>query len=246
MSLLTRKLLAHRKNSIFSSDRTLDRGKICRTRQQQSASDVRMTMRTLVPLVLLFLKLACLSANPFVTLPDGTRLQGIKDGSVSAFRGIRFALPPLNSLRWAPPRPWVNLNLSEVVDATAFGHTCKQVLWGDDGLFSSDHGNEDCLFLNVYVNLDSLNSRSKNKLLPVGVFVHGGSYVTGASSLPLYDGVDAVEFWKGQAIIVTTNYRLNVFGFLGSEELRSQDSNYGSTGNQGISILTWKQESIGF
>lgn len=188
-------------------------------------------MRAFASLVLLCLKLACVVANPFVVLSDGTQLKGTQDGTVSAFRGIRFAQPPVNELRWAPPRSWVNSNVSNVVDATVFGHTCKQILWGDDGLFSSDHGNEDCLFLNVYVNLDV--HRDSNDLLPVGVFVHGGSYVTGASSLPLYDGVDAVEFWKGQAIVVTTNYRLNVFGFLGSEELRSQDPEYQSTGNQG-------------
>lgn len=191
-------------------------------------------MKTLASLVLICLGLSCTAANPLAVLPDGTQLQGVKEGSVSAFRGIRFAQPPINALRWAPPRPWVNPNISEIVDATAFGHTCKQVLWGDDGLFSSDHESEDCLFLNVYVNLDIQNSTSDDKnLLPVGVFVHGGSYVTGASSLPLYDGVDAVEFWKGRAIIVTTNYRLNVFGFLGSAELRSQDPDSGSTGNQG-------------
>lgn len=191
-------------------------------------------MKTLLLLVIICLELSCTVANPLVVLPDGTQLQGSKEGSVSSFRGIRFAQPPINTLRWAPPRPWVNPNISEVVDTTAFGHTCKQVLWGDDGLFSADHGSEDCLFLNVYVNLDIQNASGDEKdLLPVGVFVHGGSYVTGASSLPLYDGVDAVEFWKGRAIIVTTNYRLNVFGFLGSEELRSQDPDSRSTGNQG-------------
>lgn len=180
------------------------------------------------------LYLTQIGADPLVLLPDGTQLKGKVEGSVSAFRGVRFALPPVNELRWAPPVPWKNSNLSEVYDASAFGHNCKQVLWGDDGIFSADQGNEDCLFLNVYVNLDAVKTTNdSNALLPVGVFVHGGSYVTGSSSLPLYDGVDAVEFWKGQAIIVTTNYRLNVFGFLGSEALRSQDPENGSTGNQG-------------
>lgn len=178
---------------------------------------------------------ALISADPLVVLPDGSQLQGVQEGTVSAFRGVRFAEPPLNNLRWAPPVPWTNPNISEIVDATNFGHTCKQIFWGDDGLFSPDQGNEDCLFLNVYVNLEAANAaRTSGATLPVGIFVHGGSYITGASSLPLYDGVDVVDFWKGNAIVVTTNYRLNVFGFLGSEELRSQDTKDGSTGNQGI------------
>lgn len=189
-------------------------------------------------LVLLLTSLAIVCAtNPFVVLPDGTQLQGKSEGSVAAFRGVRFAEPPLNDLRWAPPVPWMNTNITQIIDASSFGHTCKQIFWGDDGLFSPDHGNEDCLFLNVYVDLDVANAaKSAGKPLPVGVFVHGGSYITGASSLPLYDGVDVVDFWKGNAIIVTTNYRLNVFGFLGSDELRTQDSTNKSTGNQGVML----------
>jgi len=191
-------------------------------------------MLSMVLLLIVFSSLAFVRSDPIIVLPDGTQLKGKTEGTVSAFKGVRYAKPPVNSLRWAPPVPWVNADTSMIYDALDFGHNCKQVLWGDDGLFSSDHGNEDCLFLNVYVNLEAVKASNKSGPLPVGVFVHGGSYVTGSSSLPLYDGVDAVEFWKGQAIIVTTNYRLNVFGFLGSEELRSQDPISGSTGNQGI------------
>jgi carboxylesterase type B len=44
----------------------------------------------------------------------------------------------------------------------------------------------------------------------------GGSYITGGTAIPLYDGVDLVDFWEGRVVLVTTNYRLNVFGFLGS------------------------------
>jgi para-nitrobenzyl esterase len=173
---------------------------------------------------------AAATADPTVTLPDGTQLLGKMEGNVAAYRGIRFAQPPLGNLRWAPPTPWVNTNINEVYDATNFGHTCRQALWGDDGLFT-DGGEEDCLFLNVYVNQ---NATVDSATQPVGIFVHGGSYVSGAGSLPLYDGVDVVEFWKGKAIMVTTNYRLNVFGFLGSDELRSQDKESASTGNYGM------------
>lgn len=188
-------------------------------------------------LIFLVMGLMITDAGPIVILTDGTQLKGKSEGNVTAFRGVRYAQPPVAELRWAPPVPWTNIDISSIYDATSFGHTCKQVLWGDDGLFSADHGSEDCLFLNVYVNLEAVNKLDPTALLPVGVFVHGGSYVTGASSLPLYDGVDAVEFWGGQAIIVTVNYRLNVFGFLGSEELRTLDSASRSTGNQGIYFI---------
>ena len=120
-----------------------------------------------------------------------------------------------------------------------------QFFWGDDGAF--DDASEDCLVLNVFVNLDVAQSSSDP--LPVAIFVHGGAYVSGMSHLPLYDGVDAVEYWKGQGILVTTNYRLNAFGFLGSEALRSQDPESGSTGNYGIQdqrmAFEWVKTNIG-
>ncbi len=116
---------------------------------------------------------------------------------------------------------------------------------GDDHAF--DEGSEDCLYLNVFVNLNY--STSASAPLPVGVFVHGGAFISGSGSLPLYDGVDMVEYWAGRAIMVTINYRLNVFGFLGSESLRYRDRESGSTGNYGIQdqrlAFEWVRKNIG-
>ena len=96
-------------------------------------------------------------------------------------------------------------------------------------------GSEDCLYLNLYA--PKLPSASETApLVPVAVFVHGGSYINGASDM--FPGDRLVDFWnslgKGTGIVVTINYRLNVFGFLGAQELRSQDPANGSTGNTGI------------
>lgn len=74
----------------------------------------------------------------------------------------------------------------------------------------------------------------------------GGDYVGGSSIL--YDCVDMVDYWDGKGIMVSTNYRLNVFGFLGSEELRAQDPVRGSTGNYGLLdqrlAFDWVRENI--
>jgi len=193
----------------------------------------------------LFLVLVtCRASDTVVTLPDGTVLQGSQEGHIATFKGIRYAQPPVGDLRWAPPVPWVNENTSQIYDATRFGHACIQYLWGDDGIF--DDGSEDCLFLNVYVNLNYTYAEGS---VPVGVFVHGGSYISGGSHLPLYDGVDMIEYMQGKAILVTTNYRLNVFGFLGSENLRFIDTESGSTGNYGLQdqrlAFEWVQRNIG-
>ena len=183
-----------------------------------------------------------------ITLSDGTIVQGVIEDNVAAFKGIPFAQAPIGNLRWAPPLPWQNNNISQVLDATRFGSVCTQYMWGHDDIGELQGGNEDCLFLNIYVKLDNNNEPSSTPL-PVAIWNHGGAYIEGASSLFLYDGIDAVNYWDGKAILVTTNYRLGIFGFLGSEELRSQDPAFGSSGNYGMQdqrmAFEWVQKNIG-
>jgi para-nitrobenzyl esterase len=71
----------------------------------------------------------CGFADPLVTLGDGTKIQGKDEGGVSYFKGIPYAQPPINNLRWAPPVPWVNPDVSIVLNASTHGHNCMQFLW---------------------------------------------------------------------------------------------------------------------
>ena len=74
--------------------------------------------------------------------------------------------------------------------------------------------NEDCLYLNVYAPSEA----GRNTSLPCLVWIHGGSFETGSSND--YNATKLVNFWRSQqsyALVVTLNYRLNVFGFLGIE-----------------------------
>ena len=190
-------------------------------------------------LLCLIITTSTVCSQEFVTLPDGTKLQGRLRNSVVSFKGIRYAEPPLGSLRWAPPVKWSNPNPDEIIDAINFGGMCTQKYVG---------GKEDCLFLNVYTPDVAINSNDTDALLlPVAIFVHGGGYVGGSSML--YDGSSFVEYTNGNSIIVTVNYRLGVFGFMGSEELRVQDKDEGSTGNYGIQdqrlAFKWVAENIG-
>jgi hypothetical protein len=51
------------------------------------------------------------------------------------------------------------------------------------------------------------------------------------------NGTWDVALMNGEVVVVTSNYRLNIFGFLAAEELRSRDpSGDGSTGNYGRSL----------
>lgn len=102
---------------------------------------------------------------------------------------------------------------------------------------------EDCLYLNVFTP----NMTTVSEALPVMLFFYGGSWDTGAGSSPLYWGEHLVTEAPEDAILVTINYRLNTFGFLGGEIMRDADAD-GSTGNWGLldqrRSMQWVQENI--
>lgn len=69
---------------------------------------------------------------------------------------------------------------------------------------------EDCLYLNVFAPSEEV---SKN--LPVMIYIHGGSWDTGTATFPLYWGEHMARESAESVILVTINYRLNIFGFMG-------------------------------
>jgi len=143
-----------------------------------------------------------------------------------SYRGVPYALPPVADLRWAAPQPyprWPDLR-----PATSFGAVCPQ-----DGVTNDS---EDCLFLNIWTPRAAVE---REQQLPVMVFIHGGYFVLGAGSDPLYDGSYLAA--SGNVVVVTLNYRLGSLGFLAVPEL-------GLTGNYGIldqrMALQWVTENI--
>ncbi|KOC90521.1 carboxylesterase/lipase family protein [Winslowiella iniecta] len=157
----------------------------------------------------------------------GGKLRGSQHEGVSIYRGIPYAQPPTGARRFAPParmKPWEGVR-----DATQFGPMSHQ---GGDGNFS-----EDCLYLNIW----SPEARS-TAALPVYVFIHGGGYMSGSGSQPLYEGKHLAQ--QG-IVVVTLNYRLGTLGFLPSSAAYQQ---HGTTGNWGlldiIEALKWVQENI--
>jgi len=67
-------------------------------------------------------------------------------------------------------------------------------------------GSEDCLYLNIW------RPASADTKLPVIVFIHGGSNVSGYTADPVYDGAALAK--SANAIVVTANYRVGIFGWL--------------------------------
>ncbi|CAE8598548.1 unnamed protein product [Polarella glacialis] len=174
--------------------------------------------------------------RPSVTTLSGGKLSGIVEGGVQVFRGIPYAAPPVKDFRWMPPQP--PIPWSGVRDASAYGNTCLQ---GS----AKGEGSEDCLYLNVY-SPPSLPAGNANTSLPCLVWIHGGAYEFGSSNQ--YNASELGRFYmqsEQPAVIVTMNYRLNIFGFLGSDALRGSD---GSTGNFGIqdqrAALRWVRSNI--
>ncbi len=191
----------------------------------------------------LFLTLAAASAvageqRPQVRTHAGI-VQGIvaADSNVAAYKGIPYATPPMGDLRWRPPVPapaW-----DGVRDAAAFGHACPQPARGPNSLYFGDMApaSEDCLTLNVWTPIGA-------RKLPVMVWIHGGSLLTGSSSEPLYDGGNIA---RQGIVFVSINYRLGVLGYLAHPAL-SAESPQGISGNYGlldqVLALRWVRDNI--
>lgn len=65
---------------------------------------------------------------------------------------------------------------------------------------------EDCLYLNVYVPLSANLSLKSTTQLPVMVWIHGGDFIAGSASKPLYDGRFISNY--SNTVVVNMEYRL--------------------------------------
>ncbi|MDQ2795098.1 MAG: carboxylesterase family protein [Bacteroidota bacterium] len=135
---------------------------------------------------------------------------GRADGPVVRATGIRYA----RAARFRPPT--LEPPATEPIRATAPAPACPQLadprvdqVLGD--LFAALSFDEDCLRLSITRPADF---RADEKL-PVVVWVHGGSYVSGAGDLAIYD--PAVWVAEQRVVFVAVTYRLGLFGFLGTE-----------------------------
>ncbi|KAK9511867.1 hypothetical protein O3M35_000440 [Rhynocoris fuscipes] len=165
--------------------------------------------------LVLFLGLLCLAlAQPTVRIRQG-ELSGrymstVNGRSISAFLGIPYAKPPIGNLRFkepVPADPWEG-----VYNATSDPDFCLQYSHVTYNTATPVIGSEDCLFLNVYVPTELL-VEERQEDLDVMIFIHGGAFMFGCSSIP------GPEFLLDKdVILVTLNYRLGALGFLSLED----------------------------
>lgn len=171
-------------------------------------------------------------AQPVVATKAGL-IRGVYEDGLSVFKGVAYAAPPVNDLRWRaplPPEPWRGVR-----DTQNFAPACLQKgvsMAGENPPITS----EDCLYLNIWT------SRTRGKTKPVMVWIHGGGFSNGSAAMPLYWG-DRLA--KRGVVVVSIAYRLGVFGFLAHPD---QSAEAGEAGNYGlkdqVAALRWVRDNI--
>ena len=155
------------------------------------------------------------------------KIQGFEEHGLTKFLGIPYAQKPVNELRFKRARKaeaW-----GGVLQADRYGDAAPQF---DHGRYQ---GSEYCLTLNIV-------RKAEDDKLPVFVWIHGGGFMTGCASDPLYAGE---SFARDGILYVSIQYRLNVLGFFnfsiyqGCEDFET---------NRGLSdmviALQWIHENI--
>lgn len=175
-----------------------------------------------------------ITAAPIVKTSTGP-VRGIVESGTYAFKGLRYAAPPIGENRFKPPRPPVPCNA--VYEADKLGAAAIQPLAGQPDMPPDEQHSEDCLFLNVWT--PALRGAKR----PVMVWLHGGGFTSGSGGRPTYSGR---FFAQDDIVCVTVNHRLNVFGFL---QLPPEwDEAYHASGLAGmldiVAALRWVKKNI--
>ena len=172
------------------------------------------------------------NGHPVWDAPVGTVL-GWHNGPVDRATGIRYA----RAARLEAPTPV--RDASEPIRATSWSPACPQapVPLLDNAVGSSIGSlplDEDCMRLSVTVPAGT----PPDSRLPVMVWIHGGSYVSGAGDAPFYDPATLVA--EQNVVVVNVTYRLGLFGYLGDGE--TSPANLGLMDQ--IEALRWVQRNI--
>ena len=160
--------------------------------------------------------------SPSVQLGD-TVITGVYEtNGIAAFLGLPFAEPPVGEERWARPVLWQPDG--QPLDATRFAPACMQTDSGvdwyrgmmarvgiDPNLMVAPEYSEDCLYLNVWTDLEA------EEPLPVMIYIHGGGNTGGWSYEPNYHGE---QLARQGMVVVTVAYRLGIFGWLNHPDMQ--------------------------
>lgn len=157
-----------------------------------------------------------------VTIKNG-RVRGLPaaDPRITVYKGIPYAAPPVGELRWKAPQP--AKDWEGTLFACEFPPLAMQEIPGKDpdNIYTRDFHvdsdlpmSEDCLYLNVWTP-----QKAENEKLPVMVWFFGGGLNSGYPGEMEFDGE---RLARRSVVVVTINYRLNVFGFLAYPQLSAE------------------------
>ena len=159
------------------------------------------------------------------------KIQGARRDGVNTFKGIPYAGRVSGDRRFRRPaelEPWAGVR-----DALQLGAPAIQPPRRNE-----PEPAEDCLFLNIWTPAND------NQKRPVMFYNHGGGFVIGSGGSALQDGANLARNFD--VVVVQTNHRLGLLGFLYLDELAGSD--YAGSGNQGIldiaAALAWVNQNI--
>ena len=160
------------------------------------------------------------------------KIRGVRKEGVNIFKGIPYAGRVSGDRRFRRPaelEPW-----SGVRDVLHLGAPAIQPPRQDE-----PRPAEDCLFLNIWTPANDHQKR------PVMFYSHGGGFVIGSGGTASQDGANLARNFD--VVVVQTNHRLGLLGFLFLDNLAGPD--YEGSGNQGILdialALKWVNNNIG-
>lgn len=205
----------------------------------RSVLNTRHTAQFIALMTLTFLVFGVAQADPIRI--DSGQISGVvldEATGMTVYRGIPFAAPPVDALRWKAPqpvKPWKGVRQCDTFSKVSPQGPRLALLMR----IPMPETSEDCLYLNVWTTKSATNAK-----LPVMVWIHGGGLTAGWSHQPMYDGVPLAS---RNVVLVTINYRLGPLGFL-AHPLLSKESPRGASGNYGIldqvAALKWVRRNI--
>ncbi|KAF2764992.1 carboxylesterase [Teratosphaeria nubilosa] len=162
--------------------------------------------------------------------------------NVRQWLGVPYAEPPLGPLRFASPKP--KTRSSRPLNTTAFAPSCMQQYSNSSTIYTeylpqfliNGGQSEDCLYLDIWAPEASAANWGK---WPVFVYVPGGGFTSGGAN-SLYKIPDKWIQRTQSHIVISMNYRVNVFGFPNARGL--EDRNVGLLDQR--LVLEWTRDNI--
>jgi len=175
------------------------------------------------------------------SVAQGELIGFVAENSAHVWRGVPFAADTSGENRWRAPRPapaW-----DGVKDALDFAPVCPQIATPFTPIASFTNGelegSEDCLAMDIYAP-----ANAQGKSLPVMLWIHGGSNVSGASQLYVGENLAKNE----NVIVMSVQYRLGPLGWFSHPALKASaktpedaSANFGTLDL--IAALKWAKDN---